>query len=129
MGESGAWSVASAVPGTVKSHRSLTLERFPRDSDAAMLHAWLSRDENSDRIWVRESDANVSSWNHLYPLSLNSYVASPIFFSETIPRGHEPRTACKIAGVAFNGGYITRKTVAETKDMAKGTLPSGLTLV
>ena len=58
---------------------------------------------------------------HLYPFSLNSYDASPIFLSETTPRGHEPRTACKIAGVECKGGLITRKRVAEGNDKANGT--------
>lgn len=59
---------------------------------------------------------------HLYPFSLNSKQLSPTFFSETTPRGHDPRTACNIAGVKCRGGEITRISVVEAKDNAKGVL-------
>lgn len=66
---------------------------------------------------------------HLYPFNLNSYNASPIFLSETTPRGHAPRTACKIAGVECNGGFMTRKSVADGNERAKGTLLTALSAV
>ncbi len=57
---------------------------------------------------------------HLYPLSLNSKVLSPTFFSETTPRGQEPRTAWRMAGVESKGGHTTRSMVADGKESAKG---------
>ena len=61
----------------------------------------------------------------MYPLSLNSYVASPTFFSETTPRGHAPLTAWSTAGVECSGGPTTRNSVADEKDMANGVLTTG----
>ena len=67
----------------------------------------------------REKDA------HLYPLSLNSYVASPTFFSDKTPRGHAPLTAWSMAGVECKGGPTTRSEVEEEKEIAKGILLTG----
>lgn len=57
---------------------------------------------------------------HLYPFSLNSNELPPTFFSETTPRGHDPRTACRIAGVMCKGGAITRIKVVDANDRANG---------
>lgn len=68
-------------------------------------------------------DAGMNPSNsHLYPFSLNSKHLSPTFFSDTTPRGHDPRTACRMAGVECRGGQITRSRVADGNDKANGIL-------
>ena len=49
--------------GPVKTHKSLTRERFVRLSEARRVKEWLSNDVRRDKIWRRESVANVSCWN------------------------------------------------------------------
>src|SRR5258708_4997792 len=66
---------------------------------------------------------NSQGHSQLYPFNLNSYALS-VFFSDNTPRGHDPRTAWRIAGVAFSGGLMTRMIVCETNEMAKGILLS-----